>query len=212
MSIYQPVREEMIRLLSVPRLSTYTAACGGDVKAAIELYQWNLEVSSALFTAIHYFEVALRNTIDVRLTKDFGGSQSWFDAATTPLSTGGKSKVREAKGHVTAAGHQVTHGRVVAELSLGFWWTLFAESYNRALWAPSLRQAFPRARRDRLHSEIDQIRLLRNRIAHHEPLIGHDLHAEYTRILQTAEQIDIRLAWWIDATSRFGAVLDRRPQ
>ena len=212
MSIYQPVRDEMIRLLSVPRLSTYTAACGGDIKAAIELYQWNLEVSSALFTAVHYFEVALRNTIDVRLAKDFGGSQSWFDAPATPLSSGAKAKVRQARGRVVEAGHQVTHGRVVAELSLGFWWTLFADSYNRTLWGPSLRQAFPHARRDRLHSEIDKVRLLRNRIAHHEPLIGHDLHAEYTRILQTAEQIDVRLAWWIDATSRFGAILDRRPQ
>lgn len=212
MSIYQPVRDEMIRLLSVPRLGTYTAACGGDVKAAIELYQWNLEVSSALFTPIHYFEVALRNTIDMRLTKDFGGSQSWFDAPTTPLSGGGKGKVAQAKGRVTAAGHQITHGRVVAELSLGFWWTLFADSYNRTLWGPSLRHAFPQARRDRLHYEIDKIRLLRNRIAHHEPLIAYDLAAEYTRILQTAERIDVRLAWWIDATSRVGATLDRRPQ
>ncbi len=211
MSIYQPVRDEVIRLLSVPRLNTYTTACGGDINAAIELYQWNLEVSSSLFTAIHYFEVALRNTIDVRLNKDFGGSQSWFDAPETRLSEGGTKKVHLAKGRVTAAGHQVAHGRVVAELSLGFWWTLFAESYNRTLWAPSLRQAFPRARRDRLHSEVDKIRLLRNRIAHHEPLIGYDLHAEYSRILQTAEQIDVHLAWWIDATSRLGTVLDRRP-
>lgn len=121
MSIYQPVRDEMIRLLSVPRLSTYSAACGGDIKAAIDLYQWNLEVSSALFTAIHYFEVALRNTIDVRLTKDFGGSQSWFDAPETPLSNGGKKKVNQAKKWVTEAGHHVNHGRVIAELSLGFW-------------------------------------------------------------------------------------------
>ncbi len=201
----------MIRLLSVPRLTTYTNACGGDVKAAIELYQWNLEVSSALFTAIHYFEVALRNTIDVRLTKDFGGAQSWFDAPNTPLSGGARRKVSQAKGRVADAGHQITHGRVIAELSLGFWWTLFAESYNRTLWAPSLRGAFPRARRDRLHAEIDKIRLLRNRIAHHEPLIAHDLQAEYARILQTAEQMDVRLAWWIDATSRIGSTLDRRP-
>lgn len=212
MSIYQPVRDEMIRLLSVPRLSTYSAACGGDIKAAIDLYQWNLEVSSALFTAIHYFEVALRNTIDVRLTKDFGGSQSWFDAPEAPLSSGGKKKIKQAKRWVTEAGHEIRHGRVIAELSLGFWWTLFAESYNRTLWSPSLRHAFPSARRDRLHSEIDKIRLLRNRIAHHEPLIAHDLHAEYTRILQTAEQIDVRLAWWIDTTSRVGDTLDRRPR
>jgi len=79
------------------------------------------------------------------------------------------------------------------------------------LWAPSLRHAFPSARRDRLHSSIDKIRLLRNRIAHHEPLIAHDLQDEYARILQTAEQIGVRLAWWIDSTSRVGEALRRRP-
>lgn len=210
MSIYQPVRDETIRLLSVPRLTTYTAACDGDIKAAIALYQWNLEVSSALFTAIHYFEVALRNTVDLRLAKDFGGTQPWFDAA--PLSDGGKGKIRQAERRVAEAGHEVTTGRVIAELTLGFWWTLFAENYNRSLWQPSLRHAFPRSRRDRLHGEVDRIRLLRNRIGHHEPLIAHDLRAEYARILQTAEQIDLRLAWWIDATSGVGVVLDRRPQ
>jgi len=36
MSIYQPVRDERIRLLSVPRLSRYTTACAGDLKAAID--------------------------------------------------------------------------------------------------------------------------------------------------------------------------------
>lgn len=54
MSIYPPVRDEMIKLLSAPRLSTYTDACGGDMKIALELYQWNLEVSGTLFTSIHY--------------------------------------------------------------------------------------------------------------------------------------------------------------
>src|SRR5699024_8201904 len=38
-SIYQPVRDERIRLLSVPRLSTYTTACAGDLKAAIDVVE-----------------------------------------------------------------------------------------------------------------------------------------------------------------------------
>lgn len=211
MTIYAPVRDEMIRLLSVPRLSTYSEACGGDITRAVDLYQWNLDASAALFTSIHYFEVALRNTIDVRLTKDFGADQPWFDNPSTQLSKGALSKVARARHSVASAGHGVSHGRVVAELTLGFWWTLLADDYNRSLWQPSLHQAFPSARRTRLHSEIDRIRRLRNRIAHHEPLITHDIAAEYNVVLRTAEQIDLRLAWWIDATSRVGAVLDRRP-
>lgn len=212
MSIYPPVRDEMIRLLSVPRLSTYTRACDGDVKRALELYQWNLEISGTLFSSIHYFEVALRNSLDTQLTKTFASAQTaWYDQASIPLNDGGKKAVRRAKGEVARAGHEVTPGRVVAELSLGFWWSLLADGYNRSLWEPALKDGFRNARRATLHEQIDHIRRLRNRIAHHEPLIHHDLPAEYTRILQTAERVTSRLAWWIDATSSLSGILDRRP-
>lgn len=211
MTIYQPVRDEMIRLLSVPRLSTYRVVSGGDLKAAVELYQWNLEISASLFAAIHYLEVALRNTVDAALTARYGGAGAWFDVVGVPLSAGARDQVRRAKASASRPGHVVTQGHVVAELSFGFWGSFFAEAYSRTLWRQCLRQAFPRARRGRLHSDLEAIRRVRNRIAHHEPLIGYDLAEEYRRVLRTAEQIDMRLAWWIDATSAVGQVLDRRP-
>lgn len=212
MSLYQPVRNEMIRLLSTPRLSTYTAACNGDIKQAVELYQWNLEVSGAIFPSIHYFEVALRNTMDTRLTKVFGtAGQSWFDRTDIGLTDKARNKIAMAKRYVTGAGHTVTHGHVIAELTLGFWWSLLAEGYNDTLWAPALRAGFQNARVRRLHDAVDEIRKLRNRVAHHEPLIHHDVEAEYARILATAEYISPRLAWWIDATSSLSSVLARRP-
>ncbi len=211
MSIYPPVRDEMIRLLSPPRLSTYEQACGQDMKSALALYQWNLEVSSSLFGSIHYFEVALRNTMHQQLTKSLGdGSTPWYDVPGV-LNDGGSRTVRRAKSTVAAADHEVTDGRVVAELGLGFWWSLLAEGYNRTLWQPSLQHAFVGARRATLHANINEIRLLRNRIAHHEPLLKHDLQAEYVRLLATAERISPRLAWWIDATSTLSVALDGRP-
>ncbi|GGC92377.1 hypothetical protein GCM10011512_19300 [Tersicoccus solisilvae] len=211
MTIYPPVRDEMIRLLSVSRLEPYRQACSGDVKAALALYRWNLELSSALFGSIHYFEVALRNTIDAQLTKDYGQATAWFDRTPALLNSGGQKKVREAKNRISRAGHLVTAGRVVAELELGFWWTVLSSDYNRSLWAPSLKFAFVNARRERLHSEIDEIRKVRNRIAHHEPLFTRSIEADYERLLATAERIDTRLAWWIDATSDVSNVLLRRP-
>jgi len=40
--------------------------------------------------------------------------------------------------------------------------------------------------------------LLRNRIADHEPVHTWDLTGDYTRIRDTTERINPRLAWWID--------------
>lgn len=211
MSIYPPVRDEMIRLMSVTRLQTYGDACGGDVKAALALYQWNLELAAALFTSIHYFELALRNTIDTQLQAGLGtDSNAWFDERTDLLAPGTIQKINQAKRRITDAAKAPTHGRIVAELELGFWWTLLSDQYNRTLW-PVARNGFGSVRRQRLHGEIDNIRRLRNRIAHHEPLFHRDIVDDYTRLLSTAERIHPHLAWWIDATSTVSSVLDRRP-
>src|SRR5690606_11825993 len=173
---------------------------------------WNLEVSGALFPSIHYFEVALRNTMDARLTKVFGSAgQSWFDRTDIGLTSKAHKKISTAKHFVSEAGHAVTHGHVVAELTLGFCWYLHADGYDNTPWAPALRDGFQIARVRKLHDAIDEIRKLRNRVAHHEPLINHDLEAEYANILATAEYISPRLAWWIDATSSLSSVLARRP-
>ena len=74
--MYPPVRRTMIGMLSAPRMSTYTRACGGDVEAAVELYRWNLDVSMALFESIHYLEVATRNRIDAALTELAGSAEA----------------------------------------------------------------------------------------------------------------------------------------
>ncbi|GAA1869740.1 hypothetical protein [Myceligenerans crystallogenes] len=211
MSIYAPVRTTMLNLLSSPRLSTYSGACAGDLDRAVALYRWNLNASLAMFSSIHYFEVALRNTMHDALTRHFGTrSMAWYERPGL-LSPGSLSKIRQAESAVRANGHTVTVDRVVAELPLGFWCSLLANSYNRSLWQPCLSQVFRNTRRQRLFDEIDAIRKLRNRIAHWEPVIALDLTAEYTRIVDTAERINHRLAWWIDATSTIGAVLEQRP-
>jgi hypothetical protein len=43
--------------LSVERLAPYRAMCGGDLDAAIALYEWNAEVSAALGKTLGHLEV-----------------------------------------------------------------------------------------------------------------------------------------------------------
>ena len=78
--------------------------------------------------------------------------------------------------NATRDGRVEVHGRVIAELPLGFWSSLLGNDYNRRLWQPCLRTAFDGpVRRTHLHAELNDLRLLRNRIAHHEPIHGRDL-------------------------------------
>jgi hypothetical protein len=210
--MYPPVRRTMVGLLSAPRMSTYTRASGGDVEAAVDLYQWNLDVSMALFESIHYLEVAVRNRMDEALSRLAGPDADWLDAPPgIPLTPGTLARVAVARRNAGRPGREPTHGHVIAEITFGFWPYLLARNYSRTLWANALKGAFRPASRGDLHARLLAVADLRNRIGHHEPLIGLDTAAEYRRILTLAELVDPRLGWWIDTTSRVDAVNRRRP-
>ena len=49
------------------RLSTYLAATGSDVGAALGLYRWNIELAGAMYEALGVAEVFLRNAVDAQL-------------------------------------------------------------------------------------------------------------------------------------------------
>lgn len=216
MSIYPPVRNDLVRLLSQPRLAEYKAAAGGKLDAALKLYAWNLQTSAAFFESIHYLEVALRNVMDEALTTwvatlPGAGADPWYRAAQVPLTPKTRSVITVAVNRATDGGRPELPGRVIAELGFGFWWSLLANNYNRDLWQPCLRRAFPSARRARLHTSLERVKRLRDRIAHHEPIHGRDLVEDCRTLLDTAEHVSQRLPWWIDTTSRVPMLLDQRP-
>jgi hypothetical protein len=153
---------------------------------------------------------ALGGRRDVALGPTPAGELPWYRHPQVPLSLNARRKVMTAIRATTRDGREELPGRVVAELTFGFWWSLLAEEYNRSLWQPCLREAFTQVRRQRLHSAIDDLRQLRNRIAHHEPIHGRDLHRDYTQLLDTAGRIAPRLHWLIDTTSRVPALLPTR--
>ncbi|MCL2849231.1 MAG: hypothetical protein FWE61_04175, partial [Micrococcales bacterium] len=47
--------------LSPERIAPYQRRCGGDLVAAIRLYEWNLSVSAAFYEALSILEVVVRN-------------------------------------------------------------------------------------------------------------------------------------------------------
>ena len=102
------------------------------------------------------------------------------------------------------------------ELSFGFWTGLLGRgnAYEHRLWIPALRHAFPnyRGSRTHLHGVAESLRLLRNRIAHHEPVFDRHLAADHASILKLAGYLDDDVRGWIDSQSRVSEVLSRRGQ
>ena len=167
------------RIISNERLARYLTATRGNTQAALRLYERNMNLSEALFGYLHGLEVAVRNSIHVTLRAAFG-TPTWFDyRGALPWSSTGEhllftSPMQDMIAHAKAsAGAGAQPGKILAELMFGFWPNLLTGRYHASLWVPCLHRAFPYANEPRrvIHLRLEQIRRLRNRIAHHEPVL-----------------------------------------
>lgn len=195
-------------LLSPARMHPYLAVSAGDWPKALTLYDWNTSISSAFFESLHYLEVGLRNALDRAATERVG--DDWLTSDRSRLTKRSRAVVAIARSR--AGGTTASHGKVVAELPFGFWWSLLADEYNRRLWQPALRHSFDGpVRRRRLHAELNEMWRLRNRIAHHEPIHGRDLAQDHARLLDIALRVGRPLGDHIAETSRVPRLLASKP-
>lgn len=207
------------RAVSRERLRRYLTATSNDLSAAVSLYESNIAVSEAIFGLLHGLEVAVRNSMHEVLTVKYG-TPKWYGPAGAPLSRYGKDKVTEAV-HA-AGGPGAAPGKVVAELMFGFWTDLAAHRYHWTLWQPCLVRAFPGVRlaRPMIHARLDLIRKLRNRIAHHEPVLtsgrllnaGAGLSLSMNELVGCGGWIAPEIEAWLKTSFRFDravAVLEK---
>jgi hypothetical protein len=209
------------RWLSTARFSVYVRVCGGDRTRAVALYQWNAAAGQAFGLDLGHLEVALRNAYDVAITARWRGAEHWLlDQAgpvRRPLVRHGidhnarrRSQIAEACDR--AGGPGASPGKVIAELPFGFWRFLTSASRQNSLWMPYLRYAFPRrTARVAVDVVVTELNQVRNRIAHHEPLLARDLAADHAQLLHLVGLLNPQLAMLIRCTTTVPEQLRRRP-
>jgi hypothetical protein len=152
--------KEMCRLMSDPRMRRYLVAAAKNEELAVDLYWINIQLSGAMVKLIAVFEVILRNKIDIIGTELVGqGKGNWLSRFID------KDKF---------AVKTFTHSQLITDLPFGFWCSLFSGknfmiigSKLLSIFALNNRPTKPKPIRRKLHL----IRLMRNRVAHHEPII-----------------------------------------
>ena len=209
---YSYNREQMdtlSRTISRDRLQRYISDAGDNEEAGFRRYVLNTLVSEAFYTPLQGLEIAIRHAIHHRATTHFG--TDWFGDHTSLLQHPGTEMVEKARQSLTKQNKQSTSGGIVAELSFGFWVSVLGPKYEVNLWRPCLRLAFPNrprgTERKAIQVALDEIRRLRNRIAHHEPILDRDLHADCATILKILGWICADTAAWVDHHSRTARVL-----
>jgi len=193
------VEHTLAYLVSTPRWKPYlhlAADHGGDPFSA---YVHNLNVSAALLRLVAIGEVVLRNALDRQLEHAFGSDRHWAEALDDILEARALNEIRVATSRAKQAAGGATRGHVTAHLNLGFWTYLLSKPYKDSLWIPALRHAFPHLRpqvRDRAYKQARRMLDLRNRVAHHETVIGRHPEAEGAAILELLGWIDPLAASW----------------
>jgi hypothetical protein len=221
--------------LSVPRFAVYLAAAGQDRGQAAALYEWNAMVAAAFHHDLAHLEVALRNAYDRALSRNTRpGQPHWvfepvrhfprqmqkaangkrFDANETSRQLIADA-VKNATPKVSTTNGpppQPAAGKVIAELSFGFWRYLTSRRQHDPLWVPYLHRAFRSGTsRQEVDGQIGRLHGLRNRIAHHEPLLSVDLASRHQDLMHIAKSLSVDLADYITSHTSCNQLLPTRP-
>lgn len=206
--------------LSETRLATFEAATRVEpvLSNALALYAWNAQVAAAMLAPLHVCEVVLRNAVSDAIEAVYGHRWPWSPGfeKSLPDSAKGYSPRRDL---IQARESRVNQGKVIAELPFFFWQTMFTQRFDARLWGPHLRHVMPAMDASRevaslrrlIFDELEQVRKLRNRIAHHEPVFKRDLGADFQRICKLIAWRSPETATWLMQNQKVLTLLAERP-
>jgi abortive infection bacteriophage resistance protein len=201
-------------LFSDSRIGSYLNHTSGNPLLATMLYDWNTQVSSALWELISYLEVALRNAIDFQL-KDLS-EQHWLlrlETSTEQRTKQSRVEILQAKKRLQQSSKRATPEQIISELPFGFWASLISQRY-RDLW-PDLAGGFkgmPTRNPEKLQELLKSTRELRNRIGHHHRIWALDLNHRLNDLYLLGSYLDPELEALLKTKSRVERILDERPQ
>ncbi len=197
--------ENLERLLSAKRLDTYYNLFKGDKTKAIEYYQLNTKISESFYPLLANLEIALRNSVHQSFSVRFE-TENWFETLEYQDLI---DQIKIAKSKITKNRQQLSCDKIVAELTFGFWTSLFNKQYAKLFWRP-LMFAFKeldneQKHRDKIAYKLNQVRKFRNRIFHYEPICNDlvALKTNHSNIIDILNWLDKDLVAWTLANENF---------
>ncbi|MDD5470491.1 MAG: hypothetical protein PHP05_01065 [Sideroxydans sp.] len=207
--------------LSPARMGTYevaTGAVGDEDSSALALYAWNAMVSGAFMAPLHICEVVVRNAVSDALEDQYGNRWPWSSGfeRSLPDPTIGYSPRKDLQ---SARRQASTTGKVIPELKFVFWQKMFTGRYDARLWNAHLMRVLPNLDpaksigqlRQAIYDDLENIRKLRNRIAHHEPIFKRNLIDDFQKIYSLIEFRCKVTADWMTTNQQASVIVNERP-
>ena len=211
-------RDVLVRVLSSERVRGYEKRLGtSDPETILSFVRWNTALSQSLYSSLQVLEVGLRNSIHSAASRLFGRAD-WLDDANVLRHPHEFSALEKARRDIAQRGGPESPGRLIAELSFGFWTSLLDKRYEQTLWPSLLKEAFPgmprRVRtRANLSRRFNVVRRLRNRVFHHEA-IWHwtDLADQHAHMMEAVGWISDDALGLATSMDQFNLIHARRPE
>ncbi|MFB6348669.1 Abi family protein [Moraxella sp. ZJ142] len=196
--------------LSQARLATYEKFTK-DYNQALDLYRWNLQISSALFECLAICEVSIRNGVSTAIQAEHGDEWA-FNARFLKTLKGNRRDdvIRSQRNHSTTE-------KILADLPFVFWQSMFTVRFDD-FWCKYLIGVLPNADskdlkklREEMFIDLNRLRKLRNRIAHHEPIFNRNLQSDFNTIMKVIKYCNWDLCDWISLWQRVEELLKNKP-
>gem|GEM_PF-1011649 len=209
--------KEFRETISEARFSRFLKEADGDIFHAIDLYYWNAQLSQCFYIPLQTWEVSLRNRLNVFLIWKYKNGWPYSEVCLRALKGNEKRRVDEAKQRQQSsrASKSPATDTIVADLSAGFWVALLKQGYDFPFaWKYNTARIFPKAEkpdRGTYYSRCDRLLDLRNRVAHHEPILHLDLPSLHKELMQTISDLCPAAQAYSEAACSFRDVWRLRP-
>jgi hypothetical protein len=209
---WQTEEPALDQILSLERIERYLVAANNNRRKAYKLYALNTAVSECLYVSMQMLEISLRNRFNACLADEFG--DDWYDAPGVITTLHHRTSIKDAKLNLIIDKKHIEPSRLVASLTFGFWTACLGNNYEEKLWRPALHKAFPSKpktiQRRAINNLLSPLRSLRNRTAHHEPILYWDLPKHYETILTLTGWLSPPARDWTERHCRFRATYTKR--
>jgi len=206
--------DEYKLLFSLSRLTRY-----GTGIDALYGYFTQVKKAESLYFGLHLIEVVLRNAIFEAYAKHGFSRDFFYQNDSTSYLSRHEFHSREhwkmlngAKSHLRRRREPINDGKLIAELNFGFWTKLFDSRHQKYnyMWRKIFHDVFPhypypkepvdQARR-KLGSKLQDIKQLRNRVFHYEPIDSMDIEKIYQDMVQILAWISPETDKWLRLSS-----------
>ena len=196
-----------INAFPTDHLLEYYKWVGTNKNKAIALCTLNVDVSESLYPALYIFEVTLRNSINSSFVDYYGLDWHFQGLVKYKLESVRKKvapKKSKFKKHYTS--ESALNCEIVATMNL-FYWTNILDPINSHLWSEKgVKPIFSSnigIDKSEIFIKANELRKLRNRIAHLKSIIQRNLRSNYEDCREILALLSKDALTWCDSKSRF---------